>query len=368
MTDRKKRIIICSTSDFDSDYRLFKASASLKELGFEVVRLGRCHKKHITRPKDDIRLMKLLFTYGFLFYAEMNIRLFLTLLFSRYDIVYSADLDTLAGCRLAASIRRKKVVFDSHEYFTEIPELKNRPLVRNVWMAIEKIFVPGVALGITVCGSIAAIYKEKYGVDFFVVRNAPLTGRLSDTELNDAGAAEFTILYQGAVNVGRGLEAMVEAMQWLPGCRLVIVGDGDITGEIKALVQSMNLQSRVSFEGKKPFSELPQYMKSASLGLVLLENMGLNYYYSLPNRLFDFIQAGLPILASDFPEMLAIVRGYDVGVCVNGLDPQVIAATISSIASDRQQMDRWKKNMAVAARDLTWENEFKSVESMFLSM
>ncbi len=361
-----KKIIICSTSDFDADYRLFKVASSLQNLGFDVVRLGRRHPGHITKPSDKIRLMRLFFSKGALFYAEMNFRLFIYLLFSKVAIIYSSDLDTLVGCRLAAMLRRKKIVFDSHEYFPEVPELKERPLIRNIWLAIEKCFIPGVDLAYTVCGSIADIYADKYKTPFYVVRNAPESKRLDNQDVVMSDDRPFTILYQGAVNVGRGLEAMVEAMQWLPRCRLVIVGDGDIMLEIKELVVSLNVGDRVLFEGKKPFNQLQQYMKSADLGIVLLENKGLNYYYSLPNRLFDFIQAGLPILASGFPEISSIVKGYDVGVCVDSLEPKMIADVVNRLSADTHQLKEWKKNMSFAAVELTWENEFKKVEDRFL--
>lgn len=107
MEQTKKRVIICSTSDYAADYRLYKTTLSLTQIGFEVVRVGRHRKGHLHQEEKDLRLMKLLFEKGPLFYLEMNIRLFLFLVFSNYHIIYSVDLDTLPGCRLAAMLRRK---------------------------------------------------------------------------------------------------------------------------------------------------------------------------------------------------------------------------------------------------------------------
>lgn len=368
MEQTKKRVIICSTSDYAADYRLYKTTLSLTQIGFEVVRVGRHRKGHLHQEEKDLRLMKLLFEKGPLFYLEMNIRLFLFLVFSKCHIIYSVDLDTLPGCRLAAMLRRKKLVFDSHEYFPEVPELKDRPLIKSIWLLLERLCVPGIHLGITVCQSIANIYKHKYGLPFYVVRNIPLEKRTQPSSDTSSSTRPFTLLYQGAVNEGRGLEPMIEAMPSLPQCRLVIVGDGPIIKQIKELVNQKYLNERVLFEGKKPFDQLPAYMADADLGLVLLENKGLNYYYSLPNRLFDFIQAGLPILAMDFPEMAAIVKGYDVGLCVDHMEPEKLAQVIGQLMQNQTQMAIWRKNMATAALELTWEHEFKTLHQPLLNL
>ncbi|MGV8826847.1 MAG: glycosyltransferase family 4 protein [Breznakibacter sp.] len=368
MEGTKKRVIICSTSDYAADYRLYKTTLSLTQLGFEVVRLGRHRKGHLHQENEGIRLMKMLFEKGPLFYLEMNIRLFLFLVLSKCHIIYSVDLDTLPGCRLAAMLRRKKLVFDSHEYFPEVPELKDRPLIKSIWLVLERMLVPGIHLGITVCHSIATIYKDKYGLPFYVVRNIPMAKRIQPSSDSTPPPRPFTLLYQGAVNEGRGLEPMIEAMPYLPQCRLVIVGDGPISQQIKELVEQKGLNTRVLIEGKKPYDQLPSYMAKADLGLVLLENKGLNYYYSLPNRLFDFMQAGLPILAMDFPEMAAIVNGYHVGLCVDNMEPEKLAQVIGQIIQNRDQMATWRKNMSQAAKELTWEHEYEVLLQPLLNL
>ncbi len=362
MEQTKKRVIICSTSDYAADYRLYKTTLSLTQFGFEVVRVGRHRKGHLHQEEKDLRLMKLLFEKGPLFYLEMNIRLFLFLVIYKCHIIYSVDLDTLPGCRLAAMLRRKKVVFDSHEYFPEVPELKDRPLIKSIWLFLERLFVPGIDVGITVCHSIANIYRQKYGLTFFVVRNIPLRTRISiEASSNMVPPLPFTLLYQGAVNEGRGLEPMIIAMQELPQCKMVIVGNGTVSQQVKELVKRLGLEDRVIFEGKQPFDRLPHFMANAHLGLVLLDNKGLNYYYALPNRLFDFIQAGLPILGMDFPEMASIINGYKVGICMNNLHPEQLALAIRRLTQNPEQMAVWRKNMVKAAAELSWEHEFEAL-------
>lgn len=364
MPHSTKRVTICSTSDYATDYRLHKTAKSLSDLGFDVIRLGRSCPWHITKPSADTKLMKLIFKKGPLFYAEINVRLFLFLIFSRTDIIYSVDLDTLPGCITASAIRRKPIIFDSHEYFPEVPELSHRPIIKKTWLLIERLFIKNINHGITVCQSIADIYQQKYGLMFEVVRNIPLATRTQKSQSIKLPDEPFVLLYQGAVNVGRGLEQMIEALVHLPKCHLVVVGDGDILADLKQLVIKLKISNQVSFEGKKPFEKLPEYMASTHLGLVLLENRGLNYYYSLPNRLFDFIQAGLPILGMNFPEMSAVINGHNVGLCVESLAIKEITDAISHLMNNREQLIHYKQNMARAASELTWENEFLPIQNI----
>jgi glycosyltransferase involved in cell wall biosynthesis len=250
------------------------------------------------------------------------------------------------------------LIFDSHEYFPESPELQHRPFIKKIWQIAEKIFVPGLKYGITVCESIANIYKEKYNADFKVIRNLPLAVNNENTVAPDITPKDtFTLIYQGAVNIGRGIKETIESLKYLNNVNLIIVGEGDIFEEVKEMVVSNGLSDRVTITGKIPFSQLPKYTKQADLGLILLENMGLNYFYSLPNRVFDFIKYQVPILAIDFPEIKKIVEGYDVGICIQDMEPQHIAEIIEKIRTDKERIKQWKLNAKKASEELTWEND-----------
>ena len=175
METAKKRIIVSVTNDLVSDNRVHKICTSLEKMGFNILLIGRklLHSSPIERTYQ-IRRMKLLFKKGPCFYAEYNFRLFLVLLFSRVDIFLSNDLDSLTANFLAARFRKKQLVYDSHEYFTEVPELINRPKVQRIWQWLENKMVPKIKHAYTVCDSIANVYSEKYNVDFKVIRNIPL--------------------------------------------------------------------------------------------------------------------------------------------------------------------------------------------------
>ena len=171
----KKRIIVSVTNDLVSDNRVHKVCTTLTKMGFLVLLIGRKLPKSITLNSRnyDTKRLNLMFKKGLLFYAEFNFRLFLFLLFSKSDVLLSNDLDTLTANFLVSKLKKKPLVYDSHEYFTEVPELINRPKVQRVWEWLESKIVPKIKHAYTVCDSIANVYKKKYGVSFKVVRNIP---------------------------------------------------------------------------------------------------------------------------------------------------------------------------------------------------
>ena len=173
-----KKIIVSVTSDLVSDNRVHKVCTTLHNMGFDVLLVGR--KLLASLPVDSrqysVKRFNLPFHKGPQFYAAYNFRLYLFLLFSKFDILLSNDLDTLPANFIAAKVKNKPLVYDSHEYFTEVPELINRPQVKKVWEWLEMKMVPQIKTAFTVCNSIAKIYEEKYGTHFQVVRNLPVAG------------------------------------------------------------------------------------------------------------------------------------------------------------------------------------------------
>jgi len=355
--------IICTQSDLISDYRIHKMSFTLRQVGFDVQYVTRSHHLHKDKPADDLHIMRLLFERGPLFYAEFNLRLWWHLLWRRCRLVVSVDLDSLAGCFLASRMTGKQLLWDSHEYFPEVPEIANKPVVKWVWNKIQDIFVPHLNHCVTVCQSIADIFQQRYGKHFHVIRNAPLSTRALDysTIPSQNHSRPFTILYVGAVNIGRGVEESIEALTQLPDCRLLVVGDGDVYQQCVDLAESLGVSNQVTFTGRKPFNMLTQYMQQADLGICLFRNLSLNYYYCLPNRLFDFIQAGLPVMAVDFPEVSRIVKGYNVGITMPEISVGGIVEAVRFAQSHPNEVSLWKNNMQIAAKELVWENDAHSI-------
>ncbi len=362
------KIIFSVTNDIVTDQRVYKISHTLEGAGNEVMIVGREHPDSPKINKDSVfsKRFKLLFQKGPLFYMEYNLRLLMYLLVRKADIFVADDLDTLPANFLAARLRRKILVYDSHEYFTEVPELIGRSFVRSVWIFIEKRILPGIKVSYTVCESLAKIYNEKYGIQMQVVRNLPLCNRQNSECLESLHRDnERIILYQGALNRGRGLESAIQAMRHVNNARLVIIGGGNIEKDLHLLVKKEKLDGKINFIGRKLWEELYGYTRQADLGISLEEKMGLNYYYALPNKLFDYIHAGVPVLVSDFPEMRKIVDHYEIGNAITYNTPQELAAFITEILDNKNLIRKWKKNLEIAGSELCWEKEEKKIMDIY---
>ncbi|MBR5433123.1 MAG: glycosyltransferase [Bacteroidales bacterium] len=363
MKTDKKKVILFVSNDLVCDNRVHKMALTLMKADFNVLVVGRKLPKSL--PLHDVpyetERLRFIFTKGALFYAEMNLRYFLFLLFRSFDIATANDLDTLLGVYCATWIRRKQIVYDSHEYFTEVPELAHRPFVKRIWTAIERCLFPRLKNCITVCESIANIYAKTYGVPVRVVRNLPfLQEQYIETQRNNK-----LILYQGSLNVGRGLEMLISTMEFLPDAKLLIVGDGDIRVELQNLVRQKKLDDRVEFVGRVPYSEVENYTQMAAIGVSLEDDCCANYRFALPNKLFDYIQARKPVLVSDLPEMAQIVRQYCCGEVLQKRTAQDLAEQIRELLANPEKLREYIANCETAAHELCWEREEQQVLNVY---
>lgn len=356
-------IAMAVTNDLVTDQRVHRIASTLTGEGYTVTLIGRKlpNSPELLPRKYRCVRMRLIFRRGMLFYFEYNIRLLIKLLVINADAVTANDLDTLPGAWLAAALTRKKLIYDSHEYYTQVPELQDRLWKRRLWEAIERLLVPRTDSCMTVCQSIADIYSHAFGRPFAVVRNLPFYSQFPPMQ----PPAASTILYQGSVNAGRGLDLMIDAMPMIENAKLVVVGGGDVLVHLQEKVRSMGLGERVLFVGRVPFESLRSYTLNAQLGISLEENLGLNYYYALPNKIFDYIQCNVPVLVSDLPEMRRIVSHYGIGRILEQRTPEELARTCNEMLCDSPQRQQWQANARDAAQDLCWENERQIVTDLY---
>lgn len=360
-----KKVIVSVTSDLVTDQRVDKVCRTLCSLGFDLTLVGRRKTDSANMDSRPYRThrMRLLWEKGPLFYAEYNLRLFFYLLGNEAQLLVSNDLDTLLPNYLVHRIRRMPLVYDSHEYYTETPELVSRPRVQRIWKAIERSIFPRLRDVITVNESIAALYEKEYGIKLNVVRNIPLLTETAVTETRASlslPAGKNIILMQGAgINIQRGAEEAVEAMQYLDDCVLLIAGGGDVLHLLREKTMKLGLKDKVIFVPKQPYARLSEYTANADIGLAIDKDTNLNYRFSLPNKLFDYMHCGLPVLASRLPEISRIIEQYNVGAFIENHDPQHIADQISKMVNDPEQMALWKANALQASHELNWQHEEK---------
>lgn len=354
---QRPNLILSVINDLSTDQRIHRIATTLQESGYEVLVVGRklAHSPPLPQRIYRQKRMRLLFSRGKLFYLEYNLRLFFFLLLRPAQLLNANDLDTLLANYLVARLRRIPLVYDSHEYFTEVPELLHRPFTRQIWLKLESWIFPRLRHVYTVNESIARIYSMRYGVPVKTVRNVPFR-----REIPQITSKHQLLMYQGALNVGRGIELMIRAMAHLPAnYQLWIAGSGDIEAELKALCKQLELESRVRFLGRIPLDELYGYTCQARLGFSLEEDLGANYRYASPNKVYDYLQAGLPVLVSDLPEMKQIVEEYGVGEVLEAASrqPQRLAERITAMLEDEQRYQQYVSRCHQAAQLLNWEQE-----------
>ncbi len=360
-----KRAIVSVINDLSTDQRVHKVCNTLHKLGFEVILIGRKQRKSLALSKRDYatKRMFLLFEKGSFFYAEYQVRLFFYLLFHRADILVSNDLDTLLPNYLISKLRTSNLVYDSHELFCEVPELQNNPIKKQIWKRLERWIFPKLKHVFTVNDSIAKIYKDEYNVEVNVIRNIPLLSnqtnfiKLSKEELGLPTDKKIILLQGAGINMDRGAEEAIQAMQFVNDALLLIIGSGDVIPVLKQMVIDLKLNSKIKFIEKIPFEKLMQYTHHADIGLTLDKDTNVNYRFSLPNKLFDYIHAGVPVLASNLVEVKKIIDHYAVGDCIVSHDPKHIADKLNRILADDSTLQIWKKNTKIVANSLNWEHE-----------
>ena len=364
--------IVSVTNDLYTDQRVHKVCLFLESQGYSVLLVGRKRKNSVPLPERSYatKRLNLFFDSGAKFYAEYNLRLFFLLLFKRAKILVSNDLDTLLANYTATKFKpRVKLYYDSHEYFTEVPELINRPRVQKIWEGIEAWIFPKVESVYTVNHSISKLYKEKYKKEVKVIRNiSPLwspSHLKSKVELGLPEDKKLIIIQGAGINIDRGAEEAVEAMNYIEDAVLMIVGDGDVVSQLKEYVHEHPLNNKVLFFDRKPYQEMMNYTFHADIGLTLDKPTNLNYRYSLPNKVFDYIHAGTPIIATNLVEISDIIQRYDVGRIITDFTPQNLAKMISLLLTDSPLLDQLKVNCLKTKEIENWEKETELLKEIY---
>jgi len=358
-----KKAIVSVINDLVTDQRVDRTCSALVKLGFEVLLVGRKKKNSLELPERKYRMHRfhMIFEKGPLFYAFYNLRLFFLLLFKKSDLLFANDLDTLLPNYLVSRIKKVPLIYDSHEYFTEVPELIGRPFVQNTWKRIERFIFPKLKEIITVNESIADLYEKQYQKKLTVVRNISsrviLDSVKTRSELGLPANKHIIILQGAGINIDRGSEEALAAMEYVDNAILLIVGDGDVIPILKEKAQEARYKDKVMFIPKQPFAQLFQYTVNADLGLTLDKDSNINYRFSLPNKIFDYIHAGIPVLASPLTEVKKIIDEYGIGCTTESHDPHHIAEKMQFMLTDINSREMWKKNLTLASEKLNWQNE-----------
>ncbi len=369
-----KTAIVSVINDLATDQRVHKTCMCLHEQGFKVLLVGRQLKGSMA-VNDRVyatHRMNLFFTKGVFFYLEYTWRLFFYLLFKRPNLLVANDLDTLLPNYLISKLKHADLVYDTHEYFCYVPELMHRPLKQKTWLAIEKWIFPKLKTIITVNDSIAQVYEKEYGKKLHVIKNVPARKNFTSVSLQKTKEElglppdkKIVILQGAGINVNRGAEEAIEAMLHINDAVFLIVGGGDVVEELKLKVLMLNLETKVFFIKKIPFSEMLQYTRIADIGISLDKDNSPNYSFSLPNKLFDYFHSGIAVLVTPLIEIKRIMEEFNSGEMIESHDPKHIAAKINFMLASGEKMKEWKANAKLAAEKYCWENEEKKLIEIY---
>ncbi len=359
-----KTIYITITNDIAYDRRMIRTANSLVLNGYNICVVGfnRFNKRHVFDFKFATKLLPLCIKKGKLSYIEINIRLFFFLLFKQLHVLLSVDMDTLCVGFLLSRCKHFNLIFDSHEWFSEVPELATRPNTKRIWRWLEGYLLPKIKTKYTVSQSIAAAYDALgYGTTH-VIRNMPArVVRSKNTNIKKV------IIYQGAVNVGRGLENLITAVKPLD-VWLWIVGDGDLLEAIKQKIIAENSEQQVTLFGFVAPDQLHLLTQQATLGFNVLEPLGRNYQCSLANKFFDYINNEVPVITNNFEEYKRINDQYEVACLVDDCSTESIRSAIAKCLGDEAYYNLLKSNCGLAMQEFNWENESQKLLLIFKSL
>lgn len=277
----------------------------------------------------------------------------------KYEIYHSNDLNTLPQGIICSKIRLKpkKLIYDSHEVQT------SRTGYSEKQGKLEGFLIKFIDAMIVENHTRAKYNEDYYGFYPYVVHNYPF--KQGDTNQEKAPLHEMLglsknekiLLYQGGIQTGRGLERLVEAAPLFKEGTLVFIGDGRIKPELQRMVEENGLQDKVKFLPKVPLAELPKYTRNAYLGFQVLNNVCFNHYSASSNKLFEYMMAGVPVIACSFPEIQRVVEGENIGLCIDSHDFKSIAEGVNTLLDNAKMRNTMSENCYSASGNYNWELE-----------
>lgn len=386
-----KRVLMIVENDFVNDSRIMKEATTLGSNGYEVKILALhntglkheedfgCYAVERIELKTRNKLSKSNIYSQVIKYLEFQARCISIGSAFQPDIVHCHDLTTLPiGVKLVGKMKGKpKLVYDSHELWREF--LGNKTMGRLVLGARNNMEKKGIKKCdgvITVSDSIADYLMKLYGLNEkpCVLRNIPNkktfeTGKDYFREIFGIKKSQKIVLYQGEIKKGRGVENIIDTMEYVDeNIVLVLLGNGNYVDTLKEKVNRLKMISRVFFHSAVKSSELLNYTCTADVGIHLIDNSCLNHYYCLPNKLFEYIQAEIPVICSNFPDMKKIIETYQIGTTVKPDEKEEVGLAINSVLMDVEKHAKLKENCKKAKDILNWENEGKELLRLYSTL
>ena len=285
----------------------------------------------------------------------------------RPDVVHAHDVNVLPTAWLAAKLSGAKLVYDAHEISTSREGYSS---FRKLVGAVEKWLMPQALGTITTTEARARFFARAYHVPRpLVLQNRPRHQPVppSNRIREELGLTRPwpVILYQGGIQQGRGLERLLRVVPDVPDAYFVYVGGGRLEGRLHQVCAELGLQERVRFIPTVALADLPSYTASADIGVQPIENTCLNHYTTDSNKLFEYVQAGLPVVSSDLPEIRRVVRGHDLGLLVPPGDSPALTVALNTLVQDAGLRAHYAAQAQAAAAVLSWEAQEQELVALY---
>lgn len=354
------------------DTRVTNLSASLKGEGCTVSIVSfDWLNSNIPYAENGIKIFKLKRgKVNILFYLSFAYRLITELIKSKDDIYFAEDVYSLPFVTIIGKIKRGKIIYNSRELYAFIGGLANRPVIQFLIKTIENFFIRRVDLVLTT-GEMDSEFLEKfYGIrDTLVLRNLPQIqkpSRIVDLrEMFNISTDKTILLYQGVIQGGRGIKLLLHAMAHIPKAAFVILGEGEKRTYYEKLCEELNIADKVFFTGVINQKELINYTAGGDIGLAIIENISISYYHALPHKIFEYIMADLPVLASNLPQMKKVIDHYKVGETLAIEQDDNLVKVINKLIENPILLAEYKKNCAAAVKELNWQVEFEKCKKEY---
>lgn len=372
------RVCMVVFGDLAFDFRVFREACALSDAGHEVAIVTSHFGGSLPSVWERFQIRSILVDRGQSLRRSYPAfwRLASAAAFDeRADVYHAHDLDALWPACRAASRHRAALVYDSHELFTGQSSLVNRPLVRGFWRHMERRLISRVDRVVTVSQAIARRMAVMYRLvqEPAVVRNlppfrVPIRSERLRVSLGLSGDPLPLALYQGGFLVDNGLREVIEGMPRVHSGRLALLGSGPTESGLRHQVAVGGLQERVRFLARVPFPELHEHTCGADIGLCVIRPAGSSFSLSLPNKLFEYFMAGIPVLAGDTPEIRAVIEQTGAGVLVDPLDPGAIGSALESLLAESTRWEVLAHAARSAARRYCWEQEAPRLLEVYQSL
>ncbi len=367
----RKQICMVTTSPLDYDSRILNEAGTLAK-HHDLTILAKSYFCPSVLKKTPFKVKRVVYMRlwpHFFDIISALVSLTIVAFKENPDVYHAHDLDGLLCAYLPAAIKKKKLIYDSHELWSDLSSAK-RMRIQGLLRILERVLMRGVERGITVNDALAKILEKKYHKKFESIYNYPKLSAKGGRRyhLREEFPGCVIILHVGTVSRGRGVENLIEASRFLPLNFVTIFLGSFNTGHLADLVEEKKLDKKVFFKPSITPDEVITASREADIGVVLTQNLALSYYYSLPNKLFQYIAAETPILASNLPEQKKIVLQNKIGEVVDPAKPRQIAVKIIKMAEAQNQKTYRGHLKNLAQNKYNWAMESKKLLNFYRNL